>query len=162
MLSKSDCAMLAKMGINPNAKGIASIHVGGKKPEECPSEKSSPKKRRDQYKSNAERQYAHHLNALLLTGDIVRWAYESVTLVVAGGNGQTARYTPDFMVYTADELVEFHEIKGKNRSLKNAGRVKFLAARERYWFWMFRMIQWQPSGEWKEILAERDAFPDQG
>lgn len=129
---------LQRLGIKPEQV----LSVNGK-----PLSDASPKKPRSPYKSNAEQLYARKLEGMLASGEIVSWAYEAVTLVVVDANGERCRYTPDFMIVLPSGL-ELHEVKGH---LREAARIRFLGARERYPFWTFRMFRRNGNG-WDEIL----------
>lgn len=60
-------------------------------------------------KNKLEEKYEEHLKALLYSGEILDYKFESIKLKV-GTN--ISWYTPDFMVINKDEFVEFHEVKG--------------------------------------------------
>lgn len=62
------------------------------------------------FKSKGERAYADRLTSLQRAGDIKRWRYEAITLVLADG----VRYTPDFFVELWDGSTRFDEVKGKH------------------------------------------------
>jgi len=107
--------------------------------------------RTGKYKSKAEAQYAWELEAMLKDGDISWWAYEPITLVVVDAGGKRCRYTPDFLLVRETEHgseLEFVEVKGFCRE---AARIRFLAARERYPFWTFTMVRKAKHG-WETIL----------
>ena len=91
------------------------------------------------FASKLEARYAAHLDALKAAGEIVDWDYEPARLRIADGS----RYTPDFMVVTADGIA-FHETKGHWRE---ASRVRIKAAAERYPWFGFIGVQ-QRAGEW--------------
>ena len=109
----------------------------------------------DPYKSKAERLYAWELERRKEIGEIVFWAYEPVTLVIVSGE-KRCRYTPDFMVvysylYDVGYTLEFVEVKGGSGFCREAARIRFLAARERYPFWLFSMVRRHKSS-WETIL----------
>lgn len=56
----------------------------------------------------SEAKYSEVLEARRRAGEIIRWEFERVTLRLA----PDLRYTPDFLVITADQEVQFHEFKG--------------------------------------------------
>lgn len=58
--------------------------------------------------NSTEKARAIELEAMKRDGQIVKWLYEKVTLVLA----DDCRYTPDFYVLWADGAVEFQETKG--------------------------------------------------
>lgn len=134
------------------------MHITKKEYEEfvargfLPDNKPLKSKADDPYKSKMERQYAWHLAELQGAGKIAYWAYEPVTLVIVDAGGNRCRYTPDFLVVWNTGLpilrVEYVEIKGY---LREAARLRFLAARERYPFWKFTMLRKSKSG-WEEVL----------
>lgn len=104
----------------------------------------------DPYKSKMERLFAWELQEQLKAGEIDWWAFESITLVIVDVDGKRCRYTPDFVVSQrqAGPFLIFYEVKG---FLREAARIRFLAARERYPFWKFIMIRHE-AGHWEEIL----------
>lgn len=83
------------------------------------------------YRSQTEALYARRLDALVASGDILAWAYEAVTLTLCKADSGKAslRYTPDFVVFTADGM-ELHEVKGigYDTGFRAKGLVKFRAA----------------------------------
>lgn len=79
----------------------------------------------DRYKSKLERAYVARLNALQQSGLVRQWVYEGVTFTLADG----VRYTPDFLVWTSTNAVEFHEIKGVKRGRNwERSRIKLQVA----------------------------------
>jgi hypothetical protein len=104
------------------------------------------------YKSKAEQQFAWKLEDDRKAGEIFWWAYEPITLVIVDAGGKRCRYTPDFMIASPGELqyydFEFIEVKG---FLREAARIRFLAAREKYPFWKFTMVK-KEGGAFKIIL----------
>jgi hypothetical protein len=117
--------------------------------EELPA-KEKPK---DQYKSKAERLMAWRLQDLLKDGVIEWWAYEPFTIVVADAKGDRARYTPDFLVIREDfggKEWHFIEVKGY---LREAARVRFISARERYPFCKFTMQRFS-GGVWHHVMGD--------
>lgn len=58
--------------------------------------------------NKTEQEYGTILRARQLTGDILWYVYEGVTLKLA----DDTRYTPDFFVMLADGILEAHEVKG--------------------------------------------------
>ena len=103
----------------------------------------------DRYKSKMERLFAWKLEANKQNGVLLSWEYEPVTLVVIDAGGKRCRYTPDFMVVFEPGVIVFFEVKG---FLRPAARLRFLAARERYPFWEFRMVRREKSGTWVDVL----------
>ncbi len=58
--------------------------------------------------NKTEAAYAARLELLQRAGEIQSYAFESVKFKLA----PLTFYTPDFMVIAADDVVEFHEVKG--------------------------------------------------
>lgn len=137
-------AILARSGIKVGDETLATARIGGKAIADIPM----PTKKRSKYRSKAESLYADKLEWDKHEGLVQWWAYEAVTLVIADASGTRCRYTPDFAVSIGGGI-SFVEIKG---FMREAARLRFLAARERYPFWNFRMIRREKNGEWKEIL----------
>jgi len=101
--------------------------------------------------NKTERAYAVELAALQQAGEILRWRFEALTLLLVdpsdtGGRG--VRYTPDFAIWTPDRLC-FVEIKG---FLRDDAKLKFLWARQQFPEWEFKMLQ-RKGGQWIELLA---------
>jgi hypothetical protein len=99
------------------------------------------------FKSGIERLYAQRLDVLKAGGLIQCWDHECVSLKIGAGQ---AWYTPDFRVITPAGEIEFHEVKGH---MREAARVRFLAARLRYPEHRFVMYGRQ-KGNWIELLPE--------
>lgn len=55
-----------------------------------------------------ERDYAAYLDSRKAAGEIISWYFESYRLIL----GDSCTYTPDFAVLRADDVLEFHEVKG--------------------------------------------------
>jgi len=100
------------------------------------------------YKSKAEKLFADRLEARLASGLAAWWAYEPITLVIVDTDGQRCRYTPDFAEWSIAGRLYLYEVKG---FLREAARIRFLAARERYPFWTFSMVR-RTAGGWETIL----------
>lgn len=109
-------------------------------------------KSKSPYKNKTEQQMAWLLDDEQKAGRCIWWAYEPVTLVIVDSGGEKCRYTPDFMVVretiTGALKYEFIEVKGWCRE---AARIRFLAARERYPFFCFRMVQKNKQGQFNDI-----------
>lgn len=58
--------------------------------------------------NKTEAEYAGMLEARRVSGEILWWAFEAMTLKLA----DNTRYTPDFLVMLADGALEVHETKG--------------------------------------------------
>jgi hypothetical protein len=87
-----------------------------------------------------ESRYAAYLDGLKLGGDVLWYAYESVTFTLAKGT----RYTPDFLVMLKDGTLEAHETKG---FWQDAARIKIKVAAEKYPI-TFRAMKWV-KGQWE-------------
>ena len=77
--------------------------------------------------NKTELAYSQWLTALQNGGQIKQFFFEAVTLKI----GPNCRYTPDFMVITAELDVEFHEVKG---FWQDDARVKIKVASEKFPF----------------------------
>ena len=89
--------------------------------------------------NSLERDYAHQLEMLMLSGQILRWKFEALNFRLA----HKTFFMPDFMV-VKKELIEFHEVKGFWRE---DARVKIKVAAQMYpWFkWVavqYKKKQW--------------------
>lgn len=101
--------------------------------------------------NKAEESYATRLAGEVLAGNISAWWYEPVSLKLSEG----VRYTADFMVVAADDVIELHEVKAGRLNkqtekivplCEDAGRAKFKVAREMF---PFRFVMaWQYKGVW--------------
>lgn len=63
---------------------------------------------RDTGMNKTEAEYAGMLEARKVSGEILWWVFEAVTLKLA----DNTRYTPDFLLMLADGTIEIHETKG--------------------------------------------------
>ena len=133
---------LRRRGFGPEQ--IAGATVNGKPLVE--SEKAA--KPLSRYKSKLESLYAMELQYLKEAGEIQDWRYEPVTLVIVDADGKRCRYCPDFLVLHNNGSIELVETKG---FMREAARIRFLAARERYPFWRFTMIR-RNGGQWETML----------
>jgi hypothetical protein len=97
----------------------------------------------DRYKSTWERQYGQHLEARVRAHDIRQYEYEALRFRLADGT----MYTPDFVLWLPDDVVEVHEIKGRQRE---AAMVRFKVARDRYPRFIWRMLK-KSCGRWVEL-----------
>jgi len=79
-----------------------------------------PSQRPYKYRSSWEEQYARYLEYRKISSEIIDYSYEIVKLRIS----DTGLYTPDFLVWDADEL-QFHEVKGMRRE---AGMVRLRTA----------------------------------
>ena len=76
------------------------------------------------------------------SGQIREIWFESVNLRL----GENTHYRPDFMVITAYNRIEFHEIKGA--FIREDAMIKFKAAARMYPCFHWQMHQWK-DGEWR-------------
>ena len=97
--------------------------------------------------NKTERLFSWELEDQRTQGAIDWWAFEPLTLVIVDAAGLRCRYTPDF-VTACRGRIQCIEIKG---FLREAARIRFLAARERYPFFTFQMIR-RVQGGWEELL----------
>lgn len=74
--------------------------------------------------NKTETAYAQRLDFLAKADDIAFWGFEAITLKLADG----ARYTPDFLVQTLNDL-ELHEVKG---FFREAAKVRWKVAKGIY------------------------------
>jgi len=89
-----------------------------------------------------ERQYADHLEAKRVRGEILRWDYEPETLRLA----DRTTLCPDFRVVLPDGLIEFHEVKGFRREDAMI-KIKVAAELHPYKFVLVQKVKgcWQPT-----------------
>jgi hypothetical protein len=80
-----------------------------------------------------ERDYAALLELRVRAGEIEWYVFESVTLKLA----PDTRYTPDFVVMTADGSLEVHEVKGFMEEAAFV-RVKLAASLYPFRFWVVK------------------------
>lgn len=65
------------------------------------------------YRSDWERVYAHYLEHLKLSGEILEWEYEPKTFWFNEIKRGTRSYLPDFRVTELDGTKVYHEVKGR-------------------------------------------------
>lgn len=132
-ISKAEYATLVKKGLVP------AVQV--------------PEKAERKYKSKDEAAYAAELDAMVANGILAWWAYEPFSMDIASSCGKSARYSPDFMLvfgpFDGRVAIEFVEVKG---FLREAARIRFLAAAERYWMFRFRMVRKGKGGTFETIM----------
>lgn len=80
--------------------------------------------------NKTEAAYAQLLQARQQAGEVLLWLFEPAKLNLTD-TGWLCTYTPDFLVVTADGLVEFHEVKGH---WEDDARVKIRVAASRFPF----------------------------
>lgn len=98
--------------------------------------------------NKTEQAYADLLEQEKRDGLIVWYGFECVTLKLA----DDCRYTPDFMVITAEGYVEFREVKGG--FIRDDSKVKIRVAAEKFSLFSFRMFQKlskKDGGGWKVL-----------
>lgn len=77
-----------------------------------------------------ERAYSEHLEARRLAGEIFAWKFHAITLTIAEPqSAKVARWSPDFCVWTADMVLEFHDTKGH---IEDHAKVRIKCASEQY------------------------------
>lgn len=90
--------------------------------------------------TKTEARYRDELELRRLAGEILSHFFEVVTFTLAND----LRYTPDFMVVTADLVVEFHEVKPANyKHIANQAnsRSKLLVSAEMFPFVFRRAVE---------------------
>ncbi len=100
--------------------------------------------------NKTERAYAVELAAMQAAGEIVRWRFEAITLLLvdpADTGFRGVRYTPDFAIWTPAKL-RFVEIKG---FLRDDAKLKFLWARQQFPEWEFTMLR-RVRGSWEKVF----------
>ncbi len=65
------------------------------------------------FRSNYEANYARYLNFLIKHGEpILKWEFEPDTFEFKKIKKGVRFYTPDFKIYFANDVIEYHEVKG--------------------------------------------------
>lgn len=80
-----------------------------------------------------ETRYSQLLESMRLSGELLWWAFEGITLKLAEGS----RLTPDFFVMRNDGTLECHEVKG--RWIGDA-KTKMRVAAEKFPFKFFAIF----------------------
>src|SRR5687768_1079052 len=63
--------------------------------------------------NGTEKAYAEELARMKDAGEIADWKFHAFTLTIAEPpNAKVARWTPDFAVWDANMVLQFHEVKG--------------------------------------------------
>lgn len=93
--------------------------------------------------NKTEMRRAIELEAMLRTGQIESWSYETVTLKLA----DDTRYTPDFFVVETDGAIRFEETKGFLRE-DALIKIKIAAAKFPFRFVMLTAIAAKAGGGW--------------
>lgn len=113
-----------------------------------PRDKSKYGKRHKPGEMNAtESAYAEQLQVRKLAGEIIDWCFERITLKLA----DNTRYTPDFVVWLADETMEFVDTK-PHRVIDPKSLVKVKVAAEQFCWARFVFEERLPKklgGGWK-------------
>ena len=76
-------------------------------------------RQRVEKKNKTECAYESHLHLRKITNEVVWFQFEGVTFKL----GPDCRYTPDFAVMLTDGSLEMHEVKGKEKRVKQNGDV---------------------------------------
>jgi hypothetical protein len=96
-----------------------------------------------------ERRYAGHLELRRLAGEIWRYDYEAVKFRLA----DNAFYTPDFVVYLPDGVIEIHEVKGGLIREDAALKIRLMAELHPF---PVRMVRWKNRAwEFTDFHAKR-------
>lgn len=100
-----------------------------------PPRKTRPRGRMKPGEMNGhERNYAEHLNARKIAGEVIQWWYEGIGMRVAA----KCHYYPDFLVMLADGSLEVHEVKARSRDgsfrCEDDAKVKLRACAEKFPF----------------------------
>ena len=104
------------------------------------------------FASKWEEQYRNMLELKYRAGEILAYAYESITFRLA----PKTTYTPDFLVVLPDGKVQIHEVKGFARE---DAIIKFkVAAQQNPWF-EFIMVKKSKTEGWVEMLHFNSTYP---
>lgn len=102
---------------------------------ECKGDDGMTPQRILPYRSRLEAKYAAYLATKKLLREISDWWYEPTKFDIGAG----MRYTPDFGVLMPNGDIQYHEVKGWNRS-NVASRMRWKLAAEKYpmyrWLWV--------------------------
>jgi hypothetical protein len=111
-------------------------------------------KREPGSKNRVETAYEEYLTLLKAAGEIQDFKYEGIKLRLA----DNTFYTPDFLVFAADGVVELHDTKGTTKKANAAGvkvpkawveedaKLKIKVVAELFPFRTF--IVWKSEGQW--------------
>jgi len=94
--------------------------------------------------NKVEQAYAGVLELLKRASEIRDYSFERIKLRI----GEACWYTPDFMVLSKENEIEFHEVKGG--FITDDALVKFKAVCELYPYFKFIMMQ-HKGKQWKRI-----------
>jgi hypothetical protein len=137
MSSADFFAMVAKMPLRERKAVMAQMPA------------SRPPSHRWGQMNAGEAEYASHLELRKIAGEIVWYAFESVTLILEDPKDTTVRiaFTPDFIVISSTGAKEAHEIKGNRKAngrvkafMRDDARVKLAWARQRFPWIAFRVM----------------------
>lgn len=94
--------------------------------------------------NTTEQRYSKHLEGLKTDGNVLWYAFESMTFKLANGT----RYTPDFMVMLDNGIIEAHEVKGAKAIFRDDSKVKVKVFAEKF---PFPMVVFYPQkdGTWE-------------
>lgn len=70
-------------------------------------------------RNKTEAAYEAHLELQLRAGEIMGYRFEGITLKLA----DNTRFTPDFLVFSNDGVVELHDTKGTTKKKLSSGPV---------------------------------------
>lgn len=99
--------------------------------------------------NGTEKSYAAFLESERIAGRIKAYWFESIKLKIAS---DTCWYNPDFLVFTADNQLELHEVKGSPRVFTDDAKVKTKVCATEYPFRMLVVYPVRGKGwEYKEF-----------
>lgn len=106
---------------------VDQLKTGGHKPFARPGRGVRPD---NTVMNKTEQAYSEHLEARRLAGEIFAWKFHAITLTIAEPQtAKVARWSPDFCVWTADMVLEFHDTKGH---VEDHAKVRIKCASEQY------------------------------
>lgn len=94
--------------------------------------------------NGTEAEYAGKLESRRRAGEIIEYHYEAVTLKLA----DNTRYTPDFLVMTADGELEIHEVKGGFIREDGWQKLKIAAGMFPFRFFLCQKLAKKDGGKW--------------
>ena len=97
--------------------------------------------------NKTEARYSYKLKAMLLSGEILWYKFEGITLKLA----DDTRYTPDFAVMTKENVIELHEVKGSKYIFTDDAKVKVKVTAEQFPFVMKVFYQISKSDNWEMV-----------
>lgn len=81
--------------------------------------------------NKTEKAYAAYLESEKRAGRVTEFWFESIKLKIAEG---VCYYSPDFMVFRPDGLIELHEVKGSPKIFQDDAKVKAKSCATKYPF----------------------------